>query len=43
MTLTLAHIGHWWMYPLYALPVIIVLVSAITTTIRERRARRDGD
>jgi cytochrome c-type biogenesis protein CcmH/NrfF len=39
----LAHLGHWYFYPLYAVPVVIVLFSAITTTIRERRAHRDEE
>ena len=43
MALPLAHLGHWYFYPLYAIPVIIVLFSAITTTIRERRGGRDDD
>jgi len=40
--LPLAHLGHWYFWPLYALPVLIVLWSAISTTRRERRAARDG-
>ena len=43
MTIPLAHLGHWYFFPLYAVPVIIVLVSAITTTLRERRSERDRD
>jgi hypothetical protein len=42
MTLLVAHIGHWWYYPLYGIPVIIVLASALMTTLRERR-RRSSD
>ena len=51
MLLTLAHIGHWYFWPLYGLPVFIVLWSVIATTLRERRrpgalglilARRSG-
>jgi hypothetical protein len=42
MTLLVAHIGHWYMYPLYGIPVIIVLASALMTTLRERR-RRSAD
>ena len=33
----LAHLGHWWTYVLYAIPVIIVLGSVAMTLIRERR------
>ena len=33
----LAHVGHWWIYVLYAVPVIIVLVSVAVTLVRQRR------
>lgn len=33
----LAHIGHWWGYLLYAIPVIIVLISIVTSSLRDRR------
>jgi hypothetical protein len=39
----LAHATHWYYWPLYALPVLIVLWSAIATTLRERRASRDEE
>jgi len=39
--LPLAHLGHWWMYVLYGVPVIIVLFSVVTTTLRERREGRE--
>jgi hypothetical protein len=39
--LPLAHVGHWWTYILYAVPVIIVLASVAVTLIRERRAPRE--
>jgi hypothetical protein len=42
MVLVLAHIAHWYFWPLYALPVLIVLWSVIATTLRERRASK-GD
>jgi hypothetical protein len=42
ITPPLAHVGHWWTYVLYAVPVIIVLASVVMTLIRERRERRDG-
>lgn len=38
-----AHLGHWWMYVLYGVPVIIVLFSVVTTTLRERRGRGEKD
>jgi hypothetical protein len=40
MAVLLAHVGHWYFWPLYALPVLIVLWSVVATTIRERRASR---
>jgi hypothetical protein len=40
--LPLAHIGHWWTWALYAVPVVVVLYSAIRETIRGRRQRRAG-
>jgi hypothetical protein len=44
MTLVpLAHLAHWYFWPLYALPVLIVLWSAIATTLRERRADRESE
>jgi hypothetical protein len=43
LLLPLAHLGHWYFYPLYALPVVIVLWSAISTARRERRAAKPQD
>jgi hypothetical protein len=43
MLMLLAHIAHWYFWPLYALPVLVVLWSAIATTLRERRAARKGE
>jgi hypothetical protein len=40
--LPLAHAGHWAIYVLYAVPVIIVLASIAVTMLRDRRRRR-GD
>jgi heme exporter protein D len=37
----LAHAGHYALYVLYAVPVIVVLTSIVVTTVRERRLR-DG-
>ena len=36
--LVLAHVGHWWAYVLYAIPVIIVLGSVVVTLLRGRGA-----
>ena len=41
LSLPVAHAGHWYFWPLYALPLGIVLWSVVKTTIRERRAARD--
>ncbi len=43
MLLVLAHVAHWYFWPLYALPVLIVLWSVIATTLRERRASRERE
>jgi hypothetical protein len=40
MLLQLAHAGHWAIYVLYAVPVIIVLASIAVTMLRDRRKRR---
>jgi hypothetical protein len=37
----LAHVGHWWTYVLYAVPVVIVLGSVVMTLLKERH--RDGE
>ena len=43
LVLPVAHAGHWYFWPLYALPLLIVLWSVVRTAIRERReARRVG-
>ncbi len=42
IALPLAHLGHWWTYVLYAVPVIIVLGSVVMTLVRSRRERRGG-
>lgn len=36
MDLPLAHVGHWFFYVLYAVPVLIVLASIVLTTLRQR-------
>lgn len=37
--LPVAHAGHWLVYVLYAVPVMIVLASIAVTMIRDRRRR----
>jgi uncharacterized membrane protein len=39
----IAHLGHWYFMPLYAAPVLLILYSAIATTVRERRASREEE
>jgi hypothetical protein len=41
--LPVAHAGHWYFMPLYAAPVLIILYSAIATTVRERRTKREEE
>jgi heme exporter protein D len=33
-----AHAGHWAMYVVYAVPVVVVLASVVKTVLAERRA-----
>jgi hypothetical protein len=33
----LAHAGHWLIWILYAVPVLIVLVSVVASVVRQRR------
>lgn len=35
--LLIAHVGHWIMWVLYAVPVVIVLASIVISVIRDRR------
>ena len=39
----LAHIMHWWGYLLYAIPLIIVLISIVASRRRERRDGSDSN
>jgi uncharacterized membrane protein SirB2 len=41
--LPIAHAGHWLVYVLYAVPVVIVLGSIALTMIRDRRRRDQPD
>ncbi len=43
MTLPLAHAGHYLLWFLYAVPVLIVLGAIVRTALLERRRKRDGD
>ena len=40
--LPIAHAGHWALWLLYAVPVIVVCVSIVTTVLRERREPAGG-
>jgi hypothetical protein len=42
MVVPLAHAGHWAIYVLYALPILIVLGSIVANVLRDRRGRREG-
>jgi hypothetical protein len=35
--LPVAHAGHWLVYILYAVPVLIVLASIVVSVVRDRR------
>jgi hypothetical protein len=35
--LPLAHLGHWYFIPLYVAPAILILFSAVRTSLKERR------
>ena len=37
MPFFLAHVGHWSIYVLYAIPFVVVGFSILSTLVRERR------
>jgi hypothetical protein len=39
--LPLAHVGHWAMWLLYLVPVVIVLIASARATIEQRRESAD--
>ena len=41
LALLLAHVGHWWTWVIYAVPVLIVLVSIVVSVVRRRREGGD--
>lgn len=41
ISLPLAHAGHWALWVLYAVPVVVVVASIVFTIVRERRAARN--
>jgi hypothetical protein len=42
VVLPIAHAGHWALYVLYAVPILIVLGSIVVTMVRQRREGREG-
>ena len=36
--LPIAHAGHWAMYLVYAVPVVVVLASVVKTVVADRRS-----
>lgn len=42
LALPVAHAGHWALWILYLVPVIVVLAAIGTAIVRERRAQREG-
>ena len=38
----LAHAGHWLLWVLYLVPVVIVLAAVVRAIVHERRARREA-
>jgi hypothetical protein len=38
-----AHLTHWYFWPLYAAPVLIVLGAAILSSVRQRREDAEAD
>lgn len=39
----LAHTGHWAIYVLYAIPVVIVVTSIVLSILRQRREGARGE
>lgn len=42
LSIPMAHAGHWAMYVIYAVPVVVVLASVAKAIVSERRAAREG-
>jgi hypothetical protein len=43
LPLPVAHVGHYALWILYAIPILIVAAAIVRTTIAQRRAAEDGD
>jgi heme exporter protein D len=39
--LPLAHVGHYALWVLYAIPVLIVAIAIVRSTIAQRKSRQD--
>jgi hypothetical protein len=37
----LAHVGHWWTWVLYLIPVIVVIAASARALIEQRREDRE--
>jgi hypothetical protein len=37
----LAHVGHWYMWLLYAVPVLVVIAASVQALIEQRREDRE--
>ena len=37
----LAHIGHWYMWVLYAVPVLVVIAASVHALVDQRREDRE--
>ena len=33
----LAHVAHWWLWALYAVPVLVVLAASVRALLEQRR------
>jgi hypothetical protein len=43
LSLPLAHATHWYFIPLYVAPVLLILISALRTALKERRKAREAE
>jgi hypothetical protein len=41
--LPLAHVGHYWIWVLYAVPILIVAAAIVKSMIAQRRWERDEE
>ena len=41
LALPLAHVGHWYVWIVYAIPVVIVLAASLRAFIQQRAEDRD--